>query len=100
MAGRGVQVPVRDCHEKSFVFLREKSSNSIWMNSNKVGKDNMWPLEQNSETCFYGSNKKVFVFISMETIFDRFPSELTIKYIVNKVLGKGPEGRSGWASGS
>ena len=28
-------------------FLRDKSSNSIWVNGNKVGKDNMWPLEHN-----------------------------------------------------
>ena len=48
------------------VFLRKKSSKKCWVNSNKVGKDNMWPLEHNSEICFLGSNKKVFVFMSME----------------------------------
>ena len=31
------------------VFLTEKSSNGFWVNSNKLGKDNMWPLEHNSE---------------------------------------------------
>ena len=29
------------------VFLRDKSSNRIWVNGNKVDKDNMWPLKHN-----------------------------------------------------
>ena len=29
------------------VFLRDKSSNGIWVNGHNVGKDNMWPLEHN-----------------------------------------------------
>ena len=36
------------------VFLRDKSSNGIWVNGNKVGKDSMWPLDHNSEICFAG----------------------------------------------
>ena len=79
---------VRDCHEKSGVFLREKSSNDIWVNSNKVGKVNMWPLKHNSEIYFLGSNKKVLEFMSMEATSDSFPPELTTKYTVSKVLGK------------
>ena len=71
------------------VFLRDKISNGIWMNSNKVGKDNMLPIKHNSEICFSGSNKKVFVFMSMEATSDSFPPELTTKYTVSKVLGKG-----------
>ena len=45
------------------VFLRDKSSKGIWLNGNKVGKDNMWPLKLKSEVCFAGSNKKLFVFM-------------------------------------
>ena len=71
------------------VFLREKSSNGFWVNSNKVGKDNTWPLEHNSEIYFAGLNKKVFVFMSMEATSDGFPPELTTKYTVSKVLEKG-----------
>ena len=59
------------------VFLREKSSNSIWVNSNKVGKDNIWPLKHNSEICFLGWNKKA--------TSGSFPPEMTTK---NTVLGK------------
>ena len=55
------------------VFLREKSSNDTWVNSNKVGKDNMWPLEHNSAICFAGSNKKVFVFMLMEATSESYP---------------------------
>ena len=86
MDERGLQLPVRDCKEKSGVFLREKSSNNIWGNSKKVGKDNMWPFEHNSETCFLGSNKNVFIFMLMEATSDSFPPELTTKYMVSKVL--------------
>ena len=39
------------------VFLREKSSNDTWVNSNKVGKDNMWFLEDNSKIYFLGLNE-------------------------------------------
>ena len=38
------------------VFLRNKSSNGIWVNSNKVSKDNIWPLERYSEIFLLGSN--------------------------------------------
>ena len=59
------------------------------MNGNKVGKDNMWPLEHNSEICFVGSNKKLFVFMLMKATGDSFPPKLTTKYTVSKVLRKG-----------
>ena len=45
------------------VFLREKSSNGFWVNSNKVGMENIWPLDHYSEIFFLGSNKNVFVFM-------------------------------------
>ena len=45
------------------VFLRENSSNGFWVNSNKVGMDNILPLQHYSKIFFLGSNKKVFVFM-------------------------------------
>ena len=59
------------------------------VNGNKVGKDNMWPNEHNAEIFFAGSNKKVFVFISIKATSDSFPPDLITKYTVSKVLGKG-----------
>ena len=64
----------------SGVFLRDKNSNGTWVNGNKVCKDKMWPLEHNDAICFAGSNKKVFVFMSMEATSNCFPPELTTKY--------------------
>ena len=61
------------------VFLRDKSSKGIWVNSNKLGK----------EICLLGSKKQLFVFMSVEATSDSFPPELTTKYTVSKVLGKG-----------
>ena len=52
--------------ENKGVFLRDCSSNGTWVNGNKVGKDNLWPLEYNSVICFAGANKKVYVFMSTE----------------------------------
>ena len=49
----------------------------------------MWPLEHNSDICFAGLNKKVFVFMSMEATTNSFPTELTTKYMVSKVLERG-----------
>ena len=55
----------------------------------KVGKDKMWPLEHNSEICFAGLYKKVFLFMSIEATSYSFPPELTTKYTVSKMLKKG-----------
>ena len=74
---------------KTGVFLKDRSSNGTWVNGHKVGKDQMWPLEHNSEICFAGSTKKVFVFMSSAGQTETFPSQLTQKYTVSKVLGRG-----------
>ena len=60
-----------------------------WVDGHKVGKNSMWPLENNAEIAFAGANKKVFVFISNEETEETFPAELTAKYTVSKVLGTG-----------
>ena len=54
-----------------------------------MGKDKMWPLNHNAEICFAGYNKKVFVFMSMDGQTEIFPNQLTSKYTVSKVLGRG-----------
>lgn len=74
---------------KEGVFLKDRSSNGTWVNGQKVGKDKMWPLEHNAEICFAGPVKKVFVFMSSESQTEQFPPQLTSKYTVSKVLGKG-----------
>ena len=68
------------------------STSGTWVNGNKVGKDCMWPLDHNAEICFAGANKKVFVFMLSEGQTDIFPSTLTSKYTVSKVLGRGATG--------
>ena len=52
----------------------------------------MRPLEHDSELCFSADNKKVFVFRSMSALRDQFPTQLTDKYTVSKVLGRGAYG--------
>ena len=71
------------------VFIKDRSSNGTWVNGHKVGKDAVWPLEHNSELCFAGAKKKVFVFMSTSEQTEKFPSELTQKFTVSKVLGRG-----------
>ena len=39
----------------------------------------MWPLEHNSEICFEGLNKKVFVFMLIEATAESFPPNWTTK---------------------
>jgi len=56
------------------------------------GKDGMWPLEHNAEICFAGAKKKVYVFMSSEAQTETFPTSLTNKYTVSKVLGRGATG--------
>ena len=86
------------------VFLTDLSSNGecplpplylacllsgTWVDGHKVGKNSMWPLENNAVISFAGPNKKIFVFISNEESEETFPEELTSKYTVSKVLGAG-----------
>ena len=54
-----------------------------------MGKNSVWPLENNAEICFSGATKKVFVFISKEETEETFPEELTASYTVSRVLGTG-----------
>ena len=54
-----------------------------------MGKNSLWPLENNAEICFAGATKKVFVFISNEETEETFPEELTGSYTVSRVLGTG-----------
>ena len=74
------------------IFLKDKSSNGTWVNGHKIGKDAMWPLEHNAEICFAGAKKKVYVFMSAEAQTETFPTSLTNKYTVSKVLGRGATG--------
>ena len=78
-------------------FIRDLSLNGTWINGNKIGKDNMSPLEHDSELWFSADTtdkilKKVFVFRSMTALTDQFPTQLTDKYTVSKVLGRGAYG--------
>ena len=69
-------------------FIKDHSSNGTWINGNKIGKGNAWPLDHNSEICFAGAHKKVFVFMA-SGMAEVFSDELTSKYTVSKELGKG-----------
>ena len=60
-----------------------------WVNGHKVGKNSMWPLENNAEIAFVGAHKKVFIFISNEETEETLPEELTSNYTVSRVLGRG-----------
>jgi len=71
------------------VFLKDYSSNGTWLNGEKIGKNMVRPLDHDSEICFAGANKKVFVFRSMDAQKEVFPEELTKNYLVSKELGKG-----------
>jgi len=71
------------------VFLRDHSSNGTWVNGVKVGKNNCVSLEHDSEISFAAVTKKVYVFLSMDEKREVFPLQLTQKYTVSKVLGRG-----------
>ena len=63
-------------------FIKDRSSNGTWVNGHKVGKVVVWPLEHNSELCFAGAKKKVFVFMFTSKPTESFPTELTNKFTV------------------
>jgi len=75
------------------IFIKDHSSNGTWVNGHKIGKGHRRPLEHNAEICFAGPTKKVFVFMSSDAgMVEPYPAELTSKYTVSKLLGKGATG--------
>jgi len=71
------------------VFIRDHSSNGTWVNGSKIGKNQARPLDHDSDICFAGAKKKVFVYRAEDDVRETFPEPLTEKYIVSKVLGRG-----------
>ena len=55
------------------VFLRERVPKDSGLTATSWARTRFGPLKHNSEICFLGSNKKVFVFMSIEATSDSFP---------------------------
>ena len=75
------------------VWLKDCSLYGTWVNGRKVGRGHTAPLSHNAEICFVAPNKKVFVFMSSEPgESEVLPGELTSRYAVSRVLGRGTAG--------
>ncbi|XP_074641732.1 serine/threonine-protein kinase Chk2-like isoform X2 [Tubulanus polymorphus] len=72
------------------VFLEDKSSNGAFVNGEKVGKDAKQVLNNNDEIGLSLIKNKAFVFLDLlASDNNRFPKEISKKYTVTKVLGRG-----------
>lgn len=72
------------------VFLEDASSNGTFVNGEKVGKGNRQVLGNNDEIALAMKKNKAFVFMDLSVNEDAsLPKELTDKYTLTKVLGRG-----------
>jgi len=79
--------------DRDGVWLKDCSLYGTWVNGRKVGRGNTAPLSHNAEICFVAPSKKVLVFMSSDPGEDEvLPAELTSRYAVSRVLGRGTAG--------
>ncbi|XP_050410649.1 serine/threonine-protein kinase Chk2 isoform X2 [Patella vulgata] len=72
------------------VFIEDTSSNGTFVNGEKVGKGNKQVLSNNDEIALAMKKNKAYVFMDLDCNEDKdLPSELTDKYTLTKVLGRG-----------
>ena len=68
----------------TWVFLREKSSNGIWVNSNKLGNDNMWPLKHNWDIWLEGIKEKLLIFTLVSFLVGRQCNTLRVSEVTHR----------------
>lgn len=74
----------------TFIFLGDKSSNGTFVNGEKVGKGNRQVLSNNDEIALAMKKNKAYMFMDLNASEDtEFPKELTDKYTITRVLGRG-----------
>jgi len=72
------------------VFLEDTSSNGTFVNGEKVGKGKKQVLNNNDEIALALKTNKAFVFMDLNTKEDsNLPQELTEKYTLTRLLGRG-----------
>jgi len=69
--------------------LTDLSMNGTFVHGVRVGKDRQILLEHCSVISFLGQEGEVFRYLDRDTMEDLFPSNLTEKYMVGEILGKG-----------
>ena len=69
--------------------LTDLSMNGTFVHGVRVGKDRQILLEHCSVISLLGQDGEVFRYLDRDTMEDLFPSNLTDKYMVGEILGKG-----------
>lgn len=84
------------------VFLEDKSTNGTFINSEKVGKGNKQVLSNNDEIALSYKYNKVYLYNDLQNTDYNLPKEVTEKYTLTKLLGKGACGevKLGFSKGS
>ncbi|KAL8594487.1 hypothetical protein ACOMHN_024932 [Nucella lapillus] len=73
-----------------FIFLEDKSSNGTFVNGEKVGKGNRQVLSNSDEIALAMKKNKAYMFMDLNAKEDSdFPKELTDKYTITRLLGRG-----------
>ena len=71
------------------VVLEDISSNGTLVNGKKVGKNKFQVLQANDEISLALHSIKVFMYVNVKGSAAAFHSEVTDKYLISKLLGKG-----------
>ncbi|TPP66687.1 Mitogen-activated protein kinase [Fasciola gigantica] len=70
-------------------FIQDLSSNGTFVNGAKIGRGKKCPLNNNDEISLSVKHFKCFIFSDSNSVKDQYPIEVTEKYTVSKLLGRG-----------
>ncbi|KAF5398550.1 Mitogen-activated protein kinase [Paragonimus heterotremus] len=73
----------------SIAFIQDLSSNGTFINGTKIGRLKTQPLNNNDEISLSLKHSKFFVFSDSHSSQNGYPPEVTVRYTVSNLLGRG-----------
>ncbi|KAF8561309.1 hypothetical protein P879_11291 [Paragonimus westermani] len=73
----------------SIAFIQDLSSNGTFINGTKIGRLKTQPLNNNDEISLSLKHSKFFVFSDSYSSQNGYPPEVTVRYTVSNLLGRG-----------
>ncbi|CAL8071445.1 unnamed protein product [Calicophoron daubneyi] len=77
------------CKQGSIVFVEDLSSNGTFINGTKIGRGKRHPLSNNDEISLSLKHYKCYIFSDSNSISDLYPHDVTEKYTVSRLIGRG-----------
>ncbi|KER22734.1 hypothetical protein T265_09218 [Opisthorchis viverrini] len=76
-------------YQGKLMFIQDLSSNGTFVNGTKIGRGKKQPLNNNDEISLSLKHLKCFIFCDSNSEENLFPPEVTSRYTISKLLGRG-----------